>query len=243
MLATRRPAATAARAARVTSTCRKAAWRRRRVSGSGALMALPNNHTSGLNRNNLFLAGPPNAACAAVGYAQGCPQNRAGGLLVPRARSPAFQAAGGRYAPFFRGLAAVLDFRAWSRFGLFRRDIFFFLGRGVADMERPAAPSIRPPRSRSAPRCPVSWSSVRRSISRSTSSSSSKSGLNLLTEAKPRKAIVEKAQTPQHSSRTSAIIIALRNRRFRYAERLRVPSKPLAVRRKFALTVGHGQSI
>ena len=123
------------------------------------------------------------------------------------------------------------------------RDIFFFLGRGVADMERPAAPSIRPPRSRSAPRCPVSWSSVRRSISRSTSSSSSKSGLNWLTEAKPRKAIVEKAQTPQHSSRTSAIIIALRNRRFPYAERLRVPSKPLAVRRKFALTVGHGQSI
>lgn len=50
---------------------------------------------------------------------------------------------------------------------------------------------------------------------RSASISSSKSGLNLLTEAKPRKAIVEKAQTPQHSS--SAIIIALRNRTFRYA--------------------------
>ena len=102
-------------------------------------------------------------------------------------------------------------------------------------MERPAAPSIRPPRSRSAPRCPVSWSSVRGSISRSASSSSSKSGLNWLTEAKPRKAIVEKAQTPQHSSRTSAIIITLRNRRFRYAGRLRVPSKPLAAHRKFAL--------
>jgi hypothetical protein len=32
----------------------------------GALMALPNNHTSGLICNNLFLGGPPSAGCGGL---------------------------------------------------------------------------------------------------------------------------------------------------------------------------------
>jgi hypothetical protein len=38
----------------------------------------------------------------------------------------------------------------------------------------------------------------------------SESGLELLAQARARKAIVEKAKTPPYSSRTSAIIVALR---------------------------------